>query len=89
VIATATVPLPELMRAGAAVVRLDAAGNTTRPPMHCWQSIHFPYRTAAELGLLDESQATEAQKSMLPYVMSSGRYWSHVMIEHPEPVVTP
>lgn len=67
----------------------DAASNTTKPPMHCWQSIHFPYRTAAELGLLDESQVTEAQKSMLPYVMSSGRYWSHVMIEHPEPVVTP
>ena len=67
----------------------DAATNTTKPPMHCWQSIHFPYRTAAELGLLDESQVTEAQKSMMPYVMSSGRYWSHVMIEHPEPAANP
>lgn len=67
----------------------DATTNTTKPPMHCWQSIHFPYRTAAELGLLDESQVTEAQKAMLPYVMSSGRYWSHVMIEHPEPAVNP
>jgi len=67
----------------------DAATNTTKPPMHCWQSIHFPYRTAAELGLLDESQVTEAQKAMLPYVMSSGKYWSHVMIEHPEPAANP
>lgn len=67
----------------------DAASNTTKPPMHCWQSIHFPYRTAAELGLLDEAQVTEAQKSLLPYVMSSGKYWSHVMIEHPEPAVKP
>jgi hypothetical protein len=67
----------------------DAATNSTKPPMHCWQSIHFPYRTAAELGLLDESQVTEAQKSMLPYVMSSGKYWSHVMIEHPEPAAKP
>ena len=66
-----------------------AATNTTKPPMHCWQSIHFPYRTAAELGLLDESQVTEAQKAMLPYVMSSGKYWSHVMIEHPEPAANP
>ena len=67
----------------------DAATGVTKPPIRCWQSIHFPYRTAAELGLLDESQVTEAQKSMLPYVMSSGKYWSHVMIEHPEPVATP
>ena len=67
----------------------DATTNTTKPPIRCWQSIHFPYRTAAELGLLDESQVTEAQKSLLPYVMSGGRYWSHVMIEHPEPAAQP
>jgi hypothetical protein len=62
----------------------DAAANTYRPPVECWQSVHFPYRTAAELGLPDESQVSEAQKRMLPYVMSSGRYWAHVMIEHPD-----
>jgi hypothetical protein len=62
----------------------DAVANTYRPPVECWQSVHFPYRTAAELGLPDESQVSEAQKRTLPYVMSSGRYWAHVMIEHPD-----
>lgn len=49
--------------------------------IYSWQSIHFPYKTAAELGLPEEGTVTRT----LPYVMSSGTYWSHVMIEH-EPI---
>jgi hypothetical protein len=60
----------------------DAANHSIGPAIYCWQSIHFPYRTAAEMGLPDESQLTPAQQKQLPYVMSGGRYWAHVMIEH-------
>jgi hypothetical protein len=53
-----------------------AATNSAGPAISSWQSIHFPYRTAAELGLPDEG--TVSRK--LPYVMASGTAWSHVMI---------
>ena len=52
----------------------NVAGNEIRS----WQSIHFPYRTAAELGLPEEGQVART----LPYVMESGTFWSHVMIWH-------
>ena len=42
-----------------------------------WQSVHFPYKTA-EIGLPEEGQV----QSTMPYVMASGTFWSHVMIEH-------
>lgn len=83
-----TLHLPDRPTAGyrceGPIKEYDAAANTYRPPVHCWQSIHFPYRTAAEIGLPDESQLTTAQMKSLPYVMSSGKYWAHVMIEHPD-----
>jgi hypothetical protein len=41
-----------------------------------WQSIHFPYRTAAELGLPVVEEGT------MPFVMASGTWWAHVMIVH-------
>jgi hypothetical protein len=41
-----------------------------------WQSIHFPYRTAAELGLPIDPEGT------MPFVMASGTWWAHVMIVH-------
>lgn len=63
---------------------LDPATGATRPPIDCWESVHFPYRTATQIGLLDESQISQDQRRLRPYVMSSGRYWAHVMIEHPE-----
>jgi hypothetical protein len=33
---------------------------------------------------MDESEISDAMKRKLPFVMSSGRYWSHVMIMHPD-----
>jgi hypothetical protein len=61
----------------------DASRNAVNTQIECWQSIHFPFRTAAELGVADERDITESQQREIPYVMSSGKYWSHVMIRHP------
>jgi len=61
----------------------DASRNTVNAQIECWQSIHFPFRTAAELGVADEHDISTAQQREIPYVMSSGKYWSHVMIRHP------
>jgi hypothetical protein len=55
--------------------------NTVGKEIYSWQSIHFPYKTAAELGLPEEGTVPRTQ----PYVMASGTFWSHVMIEH-EPI---
>lgn len=52
--------------------------NTAGPEIESWQSVHFPYKTAAEIGLPEEGQV----KPTMPYVMASGTFWSHVMIEH-------
>lgn len=60
----------------------DAAKNTIDASIECWQSVHFPYRTAAEVGFPDEDVVPEAQQRGTPYVMSSGTYWSHVMVRH-------
>lgn len=54
----------------------NAATHLTGPAIASWQSIHFPYKTAAEIGLPEEGTVTRT----LPYVMASGSYWSHVMI---------
>ena len=58
----------------------DAATHSAGPAIASWQSIHFPYKTAAEIGLPEEGTVTRT----LPYVMSSGSYWSHVMINDRE-----
>jgi len=62
----------------------DAARNAIGAQIECWQSIHFPFRTAAELGLPDEDNVPASQQREVPYVMSSGNYWAHVMIRHPQ-----
>ena len=56
----------------------NPATNTTTQEISSWQSIHFPYRTAAEIGLPEEGQVPRT----MPYVMASGTFWCHVMIEH-------
>ncbi len=56
----------------------DAATNTVTKEIACWQSIHFPYKTAAEIGLPVEGEVART----MPYVMASGTFWSHGMIEH-------
>ena len=52
--------------------------NSVGKEIESWQSIHFPYKTAAEIGLPEEGQVPRT----FPYVMTSGTFWSHVMIEH-------
>jgi len=54
------------------------ATNTTDKEIESWQSVHFPYKTAAEIGLPEEGTVART----MPYVMSSGTFWSHMMIEH-------
>ena len=61
----------------------DPSRNAVNAEVECWQSIHFPFRTAAEIGFPDEHDVPENQQREVPYVMSSGKYWSHVMIRHP------
>jgi hypothetical protein len=61
----------------------DASRQSVDARVECWQSIHFPFRTAAEVGFPDEADVPESQQRDTPYVMSSGTYWSHVMIRHP------
>ena len=57
----------------------DPGTRTAGPAIGKWQSIHFPYRTAEELGLpTDEENA-------MPFVMASGTWWAHVMITHRAP----
>jgi len=57
-----------------------AGSNTVGSEIKSWQSVHFPYKTAAEIGLPEEGQVANT----MPYVMASGTFWSHVMIEHDE-----
>src|SRR6185312_1675494 len=59
----------------------NAATNTAGKEIESWQSIHFPYKTAAEIGLPEEGTVPRT----LPYVMTSGTFWCHVMIEHEIP----
>src|SRR4249919_2714227 len=61
----------------------DAAHNAIDARIECWQSLHFPFRTAAEVGFPDVADVPERQQQYTPYVMASGTYWSHVMIRHP------
>jgi len=70
-------------RCSGPIAGYDAARNTIDARVECWESLHFPYRTAAEVGFPDEADVPEAQQRGTPYVMSSGTYWSHVMFRHP------
>lgn len=60
----------------------DASRNQVKAPIECWESVHFPFRTAAEVGLPDEADVPEGRQKDVPYVMASGTFWSHVMIRH-------
>jgi hypothetical protein len=54
----------------------DPATNATTAVIDKWQSVHFPFRTAAEIGLPTD------RDGLMPFVMASGTWWSHVMIVH-------
>src|SRR5262249_10918540 len=57
--------------------------HTADASIQCWESIHFPFRTAAEVGFPSEDGVPEGEQRHTPYVMASGKYWSHVMFRHP------
>ena len=61
---------------------VPATGAVTAQ-MNRWQSLHVPFATAVSMGLPDESTVSDLQRTQMPYVMASGTWWSHVMIEHP------
>jgi hypothetical protein len=61
----------------------DTVTNSVTGEGRCWESVHFPFRTAREVGFPDMSEVPENLRQTVPYVMASGTYWSHVMIEHP------
>jgi hypothetical protein len=61
----------------------DASTKSVIGTEHCWESLHFPFRTAQEVGFPDMSEVPENLHRMVPYIMASGTYWAHVMIEHP------
>jgi hypothetical protein len=61
----------------------DAATNSVSGEGRCWESVHFPFRTARDVGFPDMSEVPENVRQAVPYVMASGTYWAHVMIEHP------
>jgi hypothetical protein len=61
----------------------DPATNAITGEGQCWESVHFPFRTAREVGFPEMSEVPENLRRTVPYVMGSGTYWSHVMIEHP------
>ena len=64
----------------------DPATNSVTGEGRCWESVHFPFRTARDIGFPDMSEVPESLRQTVPYVMASGTYWSHVMIEHPSSV---
>jgi hypothetical protein len=61
----------------------DPVANSVTGDGRCWESVHFPFRTAREVGFPDMDEVPENLRKTVPYVMASGTYWSHVMIEHP------
>jgi uncharacterized damage-inducible protein DinB len=50
------------------------------PGIADWQSVHFPFETAEALGLTEAREGR--QGDLMPFVMASGTWWSHVMIMH-------
>ncbi len=60
----------------------DATGEITAE-MQSWQSVHVPYATAEQLGVVDMSALPEAAQKWQPYSMAVGTFWAHIMIEHP------
>ena len=61
----------------------DPATNSVSGEGRCWESVHLPFRTARDIGFPDMSEVPEDLRQTVPYVMASGTYWAHVMIEHP------
>jgi len=65
---------------GPADAYVPATGAVTEQ-MAIWQSLHVPFVTAEAMGLPDESTVPAAYRGRGPYVVASGTWWSHVVID--------
>ena len=86
-ISAGTLQLPEAPTAGYRILDRESSmislDGQKSPTARKWQSIHFPFRTADEMGLPTEEELnSDGMQSYVPFVMSSGTWWSHVMIVH-------
>jgi len=86
-VASGEIALPPAPTAGyrmlGPIEAYDPATGTAGPEIARWQSIHFPFRTAREMGLPEVEEPSEpGLTGLMPYVMASGTWWSHVMIVH-------
>ncbi len=52
----------------------DPGTNSTSEKIESRQSLHMPYAKAEEVGITTEVHG------IMPYMMSSGNSWSHIMI---------
>ena len=67
----------------------DPATGTVTSRMQIWHVRHVPFATAEAIGLPDESTLSIAERARTPYVVASGTWWSHVMVQRPGPNVSP
>jgi len=49
--------------------------------MQIWHALHTPFATAEAMGLPDESSVSIEERARTPYVVASGTWFSHVMIQ--------
>ena len=71
------------------IAAYDTPSNEAGADIRKWQSIHFPFKTADEMGLPEDQGPNAPNESngpnepgLMPFVMASGTWWSHVMIVH-------
>jgi hypothetical protein len=82
------VSVPDVPTAGYRVLgpmaEYDVQTGHLGPTIQKWQSIHFPFRTSPELGLteVEGDMTRDDLPGLMPFVMASGTWWSHVMIMH-------
>ena len=57
----------------------NPATHTWTAAMARWQSVHLPMATATDLHVPTERDGPE------PYMMASGTWWAHLMVEPPSP----
>ena len=62
----------------------DPSTGEVTSQMRIWHALHVPFATAEAMGLPDESMVPIAERARTPYVVASGTWWAHVMIERPE-----
>jgi len=64
-----------------------STGAVTRQ-MQIWHALHMPFATAEAMGFPDESTVSIEERARTPYVVASGTWWSHVMIQRAAPRVS-